>query len=62
MAYIFQIKGTVDVRVHSLRYLKDGQYISDQGYSMYKRSQLKVPVRWPIYFRSRLQRKLELTV
>ena len=50
MANIFQIKGTVavDERAHSLRCLKDGQYISDKQFSMCKRSQFKMPVRWPI--------------
>ena len=62
MAYIFQIKGTVDGRAHILRCLQDGLYISDQGHSMCKSSHFKVPVTWPIYFRSRVQRKLELTV
>ena len=55
MAYIFQIKGPVDGRAHILKCLQGGLYISDQGYSMCKSSQFKVPVGWPIYFRSRVQ-------
>ena len=55
MAYIFQTKGTVDGRAHILKCLQGGLYISDQGYSMCKSSQFKVPVRWSIYFRSRVQ-------
>ena len=55
MAYLYQSKSTVEVGAHSLRHLKDSLYISEQGYSICKSSQFKVPVRQPIYFRARVQ-------